>query len=1064
MKKTLLFLAFILSTFSFAQTNGITYQAVIYSANGESVPGINNANAPLANRKICLQFSIVDDFLQTEYQEKVIVTTDDYGMVNLIIGTGNQTGGYANSFESIVWNSAKKYLKVSLDQSGYCNSFDEISNQVLSYVPFALAANSASSVSGIVGIANGGTNSSTVLGAKTNLQLQNVDNTTDLNKPISTLTQLALDSKVDKVVGKNLSTEDFTTAEKTKLASLGGTLDLSSYATITDLTTKVDKVAGKELSSNDYTTLEKNKLAAISGVNTGDQDLSALATAASVALKADIFSPSLLGVPTAPTASSNTNTTQIATTAFVNTTVANKFVDLTTNQTIAGTKTFNSDIIANGLIIGKGKGQNNYNTVFGAGALNSSNANGTRNTAIGYLALTQYAGTTFDNNTGVGYFNMIGLTTGYGNTSIGAETMFNVGTASNNTGIGNQSLINAAGDNNVGVGARSGDGLTTGTNNTFIGTQARTTSAGATISNATALGYGAVVTENNTIQLGNLGVTNVKTSGKLTTGAITLPNTDGTTGQILTTNGAGVVAWSSPTNISISTINETPNSNGATIANGVIKLSPADATNGGIVTTGNQTYSGNKIVIGNFETQTSMDTPVKDINANNPTSPVGAPDQEARQSFTAGISGYLSNIKVKLFSSGTYTVSIYKGGNVMSENNPGGIQLFQSTFTSINNVMSSIPITNTPITAGDIYWIKISGTSLNVGLNWGQNNVGTTVSFPNYRGGISQSWIFETYVSQLIGGNITVAGSITSSGFKTPTGTSSQYLMADGSVSSSTLSNYLPLSGGNMTGQLSIGTNSPESSAVLNVVSTTQGFLPPRMNKDQRNGINNPLAGLIVWCKNCGENGELQVYNGTNWTNFIGGATSEPLVVGSSYKGGKIAYIFQSGDPGYVAGEFHGIIASNSDLSNGIRWGQGNDGLSTTYDCVNRHSASGFALPCAIGAGRSNTSLIIASNTESSPTDYAALICSNYSVVSNGVTYNDWFLPSKDEMLKLYQNKNLIGGLFYDSTNASSKSNWYWTSSGDVFQDRATDVNSSNANNSRSFRGSLLSVRAVMYF
>lgn len=1012
MKKTLLFLAFILSTFSFAQTNGITYQAVIYSANGESVPGINNANAPLANRKICLQFSIVDDFSQTEYQEKITVTTDDYGMVNLIIGTGTQTGGYANSFETIVWNSAKKYLKVSLDQSGNCNSFDEISNQVLSYVPFALAANSASSVSGIVGIANGGTNASTVLGAKTNLQLQNVDNTTDLNKPISTLTQLALDLKVDKVVGKNLSTEDFTTAEKTKLASLGGAQDLSLFA--------------------------------------------------------PLLSPSLSGIPTAPTATLGTNSTQLATTAFVanavNNSVGGSFVDLNTNQTIGGNKTFNSDIIANGLIIGKGKGQNNYNTVFGAGALNSSNANGTRNTAIGYLALTQYAGTTFDNNTGVGYFNMIGLTTGYGNTSIGAETMFNVGTASNNTGIGNQSLINAAGDNNVGVGARSGDGLTTGTNNTFIGTQARTTSAGATITNATALGYGAVVTENNTIQLGNLGVTNVKTSGKLTTGAITLPNTDGTTGQILTTNGAGVVAWSSPTNISISTINETPNSNGATIANGVIKLSPADATNGGIVTTGNQTFSGNKIVIGNFETQTSMDTPVKDINANNPTSPVGAPDQEARQSFTAGISGYLSNIKVKLFSSGTYTVSIYKGGNVMSENNPGGIQLFQSTFTSINNVMSSIPITNTPITAGDIYWIKISGTSLNVGLNWGQNNVGTTVSFPNYRGGISQSWIFETYVSQLIGGNITVAGSITSSGFKTPTGTSSQYLMADGSVSSSTLSNYLPLSGGNMTGQLSIGTNSPESSAVLNVVSTTQGFLPPRMNKDQRNGINNPLAGLIVWCKNCGENGELQVYNGTNWTNFIGGATSEPLVVGSSYKGGKIAYIFQSGDPGYVAGEFHGIIASNSDLSNGIRWGQGNDGLSTTYDCVNRHSASGFALPCAIGAGRSNTSLIIASNTESSPTDYAALICSNYSVVSNGVTYNDWFLPSKDEMLKLYQNKNLIGGLFYDSTNASSKSNWYWTSSGDVFQDRATDVNSSNANNSRSFRGSLLSVRAVMYF
>ncbi len=39
----------------------------------------------------------------------------------------------------------------------------------------------------------------------------------------------------------------------------------------TDVASKVDKVAGKELSSNDYTTAEKTKLAAITGTNTGDQ-------------------------------------------------------------------------------------------------------------------------------------------------------------------------------------------------------------------------------------------------------------------------------------------------------------------------------------------------------------------------------------------------------------------------------------------------------------------------------------------------------------------------------------------------------------------------------------------------------------------------------------------------------------------------------------------------------------------------------------------------------------------------------------------------------------------------
>jgi hypothetical protein len=43
-----------------------------------------------------------------------------------------------------------------------------------------------------------------------------------------------ISGKVDKIVGKGLSTEDYTTAEKTKLATLsntGGTVDLSAYAT-----------------------------------------------------------------------------------------------------------------------------------------------------------------------------------------------------------------------------------------------------------------------------------------------------------------------------------------------------------------------------------------------------------------------------------------------------------------------------------------------------------------------------------------------------------------------------------------------------------------------------------------------------------------------------------------------------------------------------------------------------------------------------------------------------------------------------------------------------------------
>lgn len=47
--------------------------------------------------------------------------------------------------------------------------------------------------------------------------LENVDNTSDLDKPVSTATQTALSNKVDKVTGKGLSTNDFTNALKSKL-------------------------------------------------------------------------------------------------------------------------------------------------------------------------------------------------------------------------------------------------------------------------------------------------------------------------------------------------------------------------------------------------------------------------------------------------------------------------------------------------------------------------------------------------------------------------------------------------------------------------------------------------------------------------------------------------------------------------------------------------------------------------------------------------------------------------------------------------------------------------------
>lgn len=74
-------------------------------------------------------------------------------------------------------------------------------------------------------------------------------------------------NKVDKVAGKQLSTEDYTSAEKTKLAGLSNYDDTEVKADIAALdANKVDKVAGKQLSTEDYTTAEKTKLAGITPV------------------------------------------------------------------------------------------------------------------------------------------------------------------------------------------------------------------------------------------------------------------------------------------------------------------------------------------------------------------------------------------------------------------------------------------------------------------------------------------------------------------------------------------------------------------------------------------------------------------------------------------------------------------------------------------------------------------------------------------------------------------------------------------------------------------------------
>lgn len=66
----------------------------------------------------------------------------------------------------------------------------------------------------------------------------------------------------------------------------------------------------------------------------------------------------------------------------------------------------------------------------------------------------------------------------------------------------------------------------------------------------------------------------------------------------------------------------------------------------------------------------------------------------------------------------------------------------------------------------------------------------------------------------------------------------------------------------NTNGSVGIGTNTPNATALLDLTSTTQGFLPPRMTTTQRNAIASPAAGLVVF--NTSTN-KINFYNGTAW-------------------------------------------------------------------------------------------------------------------------------------------------------------------------------------------------------
>ena len=894
-----------------AQT-GLNFQGVARTTN----------NVILASQAITIKLSILQGSATgtADYSETRRVTTNAQGLFTAVIGDTGAISTLGN-FTTINWKLSPKFLKIEMDPTAGTN-FITMGTTQFQYVAYAQFAKSvdAENIVGIVPVTLGGTGVNSLTGLKTALTLNNVSNTTDLTKPISTLTQNALDLKLNAADTSKYTKQTYTdSALLTKLNTTGNAATATTAGNITATTnTTLTSLSSLATVGTITSGVWSGTAVAVEKGGTGATTASAARTNLGLVIGTDVQAPLVAGTDyLTPTGSAanltsfptlNQNTTGNAATAttatniaggasgslpyqtglgatsllakgsdgqslilasgvpvwsnlivsdissktasisdpfdFSGTIYASSALDVSTAENLSNGKnvlSVNTNGIANiafGINVLASNTTGTSNTAFGfnslksntTGKLNSSfgayalynNTTGNYNTAIGSTALI--SNTTGGNNTAIGEWSMLNNTSGYGNLASGTNTLLNNTIGSYNTANGRNALNkntsgsyniadgfhslfnNTTGWYNTSIGVNSLNTNTTGNHNTVIGNKADVGSNN--LENATAIGDSAIVTSSNTIQLGNVNITNVKTSGTLTAGTVTYPNSGGTDGYYLKTNGTSA-SWAA-----------------------VTVTADAGTLTG---TTLKSTVTGSSL--------TSV--------------------------------GTLANLTVTNPIAGSIT------GNAATATTAGNITATTNTTLTSLSSLATVGTITSGVWSGAAVAIEKGGTGL------------------------------------------------------TAAGTNGQVLTSIGS-------------------------------------------------------------GTLTW-------------TGTHY-------------IGESYGGGIVFYVYDNGK--------HGLIAATSDQSTtGIRW----------YGGTNTNTR---ARADGVGAGLKNTALIIAVQSGTySPAydgnDFAATVCNEYSVTVDGVTYGDWYLPSKYELNLMYTkigqgapspNTNVGGFMnddYWSSTENDVSGAWY---------------------------------------
>jgi len=164
--------------------------------------------------------------------------------------------------------------------------------------------------------------------------------------------------------------------------------------------------------------------------------------------------------------------------------------------------------------------------------------------------------------------------------------------------------------------------------------------------------------------------------------------------------------------------------------------------------------------------------------------------------------------------------------------------------------------------------------------------------------------------------------------------------------------------------------------------------------------------------------------------------TLNQLVIGDFHQGGVIFYLDETGD--------HGLISSVANQGFNIEWG-----------CPNAVDFGANGLE--IGTGAQNTIDIL---DRCDTQNIAADLCDTY----ENEGFDDWFLPSKDELDALYQHYEIVNDTALDNEGDTFGNSEYWSSSHNSSNTVWTQYFTSSGNTNSDFKDAEHYVRAIRSF